>query len=532
MKRWRIEGVPLALDEDEQLLNSKIAALLHICENRIGHLQVVRKSLDARRNRPPRFNFTVAFTVGDEWSAPADLPSGIKVSAVPAEPAPVAFAPVLTAGEKVIVVGCGPAGLFSALSLALHGCPVLLLERGKAVEERHRDVQSFWKEGILLPDSNVYFGEGGAGTFSDGKLTSRVRNPCTIWVKKTLVDMGAPPEILTDAKPHIGSDRLRKVLVNLRKRLASLNCQVIFNAKMTDLIVHKNHLAGIIVNGAAEIKAAHLVLAIGQSSDETYRLLADRGIELGRKAFAMGLRIEHLQEDINRIQYGRWAGHPLLPPADYALTARVPELNRSVYSFCMCPGGQVIGSSSSAGGIVTNGMSLSARNGVYANSAIVVNVHPEDYEEYGPSGLSGLAFRRTWEEKAFQAGGNTYMAPAQGLINFLEDRDSPETGPTSFLPGVKAASLKSILPEYVHDSIRMGMRRFGQAMPGFITAEANLIGVETRTSSPVRIARGDDGQSTSVSGIYPCGEGAGYAGGIISSALDGIRAATHILTRL
>ena len=532
MKRWRIEGVPLALDEGEQLLNPKVAALLHISEKQIGHPQVIRKSLDARRNRPPRFNYIVAFTMGDDWTAPADLPSGIKVNDVPAEPAPVAFASVLPSGEKVIVVGCGPAGLFSALFLALHGCPVLLLERGKPVEERHQDVYSFWKEGILLPESNVYCGEGGAGTFSDGKLMSRVRNPYTLWVKKTLVDMGAPPDILTDAKPHIGSDRLRKVLVNIRKRLLSMHCQINFNTRMTDLIIHKNHLEGIIVNGAAEIKAAHLVLAIGQSSEETYRLLEERGVELGRKAFAMGLRIEHPQEHINRIQYGRWAGHPKLPPADYTLTARVPELNRSVYSFCMCPGGQVIGSSSSEGGIVTNGMSLSARDGMYANSAIVVNIHPEDYDDYGTSVLCGLAFRRIWEEKAFNAGGRTYKAPAQGVINFLEDRDSPVTGAASFLPGVTAASLKSILPNYVYESIRLGMRKFQQAMPGFVTAEANLIGVETRTSSPVRITRGDDGQSTSVRGVYPCGEGAGYAGGIISSALDGVRAALHILTRL
>jgi len=530
MKTWRIEGVPLALDQDEQLLFSLVAAILHIDGNHIGNLQIIRKSLDARRNRPPRFIYNAAFTMDDDWSPPPDLPTGVKVSVGPAEPAPVAFSPSLPAGKKVVVVGCGPAGLFAAYFLALHGCPVLLLERGKPVEERHRDVQSFWKQGILLPDSNVYFGEGGAGTFSDGKLTSRVRNPYTGWVKKILVEMGAAPEILTDAKPHIGSDRLRKVLVNLRKRLLSMDCQVCFNTKMTDLIIHENHLEGIVVNGAGEIKADHLVLAIGQSSDETYRLLAERGVELGRKAFAIGLRVEHPQEHINRIQYGRWTDNPVLPPADYTLTARVPELNRSVYSFCMCPGGQIIGSSSREGGIVTNGMSLSARKGTYANSAIVVNVHPEDYEDYGPSGLSGLAFRRTWEEKAFDAGGRTYKAPAQGLINFLEDRDSPETGATTFLPGVVAASLKSTLPGYVYESIRLGFRKFQQAMPGFITAEANLIGVETRTSSPVRITRGDDGQSISVRGIYPCGEGAGYAGGIISSALDGIRAALHILT--
>lgn len=532
MKPWRIEGLSLGLNEDEEQLSSIIATILHVSGDHIGSPQVIRKALDARRNRPPRFIYNASINMEDGWSPPADLPTGVKVSSVPAEPAPVSFSPSLPAGDRVVIVGCGPAGLFAAHFLAFHGCPVLLLEQGKAVEERHRDVQSFWNEGLLRPESNVYFGEGGAGTFSDGKLTSRVRNPYTVWVKKILVEMGAAPEILTDAKPHIGSDRLRKVLINLRKHLLSRNCQVSFNSKMTDLIIHKDHLEGIVVNGAREIKASHLVLAIGQSSDETYHLLAERGIDLARKAFAMGLRVEHPQEHINRIQYGHWAGHPVLPPADYTLTVRVPELNRSVYTFCMCPGGQVIGSSSREGGIVTNGMSLSARKGAYANSAIVVNIHPEDYEDYGPSGLCGLAFRRDWEERAFDAGGRAYKAPAQGLINFLEDCDSPAAGITSFLPGATAASLRSVLPGYVYDSIRAGIRQFQRAMPGFITAEANLIGVETRTSSPVRINRGDDGQSTSVHGIYPCGEGAGYAGGIISSALDGIRAALHILNRL
>ncbi|MDQ1278331.1 MAG: uncharacterized protein QG555_1373 [Thermodesulfobacteriota bacterium] len=532
MKTWRIDGVPLALDEDVQLLSSLVAAILHIDGNHIDNLQIIRKSLDARRNRPPRFIYNLSFTREEDWSPPANLPAGVKISNVPAEPEPAAFSFSFPAGKQVVVVGCGPAGLFAALFLALHDCPVLLLERGGPVEERHGDVQSFWTRGILLPESNVYFGEGGAGTFSDGKLTSRVRNPYTVWVKKILVEMGAAPEILTDAKPHIGSDRLRKVLINLRKHLLSMGCQVRFHAKMTDLIIHNNHLEGIVVNGVEEIKSDQLVLAIGQSSEETYRLLADRGVELGSKAFAMGLRVEHPQEHINRIQYGRWMGNSALPPADYTLTARLRELNRSVYSFCMCPGGQVIGSSSRDGGIVTNGMSLAARQGSYANSAIVVNVHPEDYDDYGPPGLSGLAFRRSWEERAFTAGGGNYRAPAQGLINFLDDRDSPETGATTFLPGVTAVTLKSLLPDYVYDSLRTGIRHFQQAMPGFITAEANLIGVETRTSSPVRITRGEDGQSARVRGIYPCGEGAGYAGGIISSALDGIRAALNILNQL
>jgi hypothetical protein len=312
--------------------------------------------------------------------------------------------------------------------------------------------------------------------------------------------------------------------------LIALGCEVRFGARVTDFLIHRGRLAGIVVNDYEEIPADHLILATGQSAADTYRKLAERGVALALKPFAIGLRVEHPQELINRTQYGRWAGHTDLPPADYSLTAKVGAPDRSCYSFCMCPGGQVIGCSAEAGGVITNGMSRLGRESPFANSAVVVNVRIEDLEGEGP--LAGLAFRRHWEERAFLAGGSDYRAPAQRLTDFLSGKDHSPIGRCSFLPGVKAADLRDVLPPFVVEGLKRGFAEFERKMPGFITEEAMLIGVETRTSSPVRITRGEEGQSVNLSGLYPCGEGAGYAGGIISSALDGIRAAERLMQSL
>ena len=339
------------------------------------------------------------------------------------------------------------------------------------------DVNRFWKEGRLNPESHVHFGEGGAGTFSDGKLTSRAKNPYTDWVKRILVDMGAPSDILTDARPHIGTDRLRSVVVNLRAKLIELGCEVRFAARVTDFLMSRDKIIGVIINHQEEVRTDHLIVAAGQSADDTCRRLWERGVRM--EPFAIGVRVEHPQSLINQLQYGQWFQSPELPPADYFLTAKIKEMDRSVYSFCMCPGGQVIGCSAESGGMLVNGMSSFHRDGVYANSAVVVNVRVDDFN--GSEPLNGLA-----------------------------------------------ASLQRVLPGFVVEALKKGFRQFDQKMPGFMTNEAHLIGVETRTSSPVRILRGPDGQSVNVKGLYPCGEGAGYAGGIISSALDGIRAAQSI----
>lgn len=527
-KYLQINGITLDVGEGEAGLGLHVASLLGITGGDIASLEVLRRSLDARRTRPPRFVYLLKVGVDAKKVRLFDgltLPPGITVTWAPEPDEPLFDAMPVISGfcRRPVIVGGGPAGLFAALFLAEKGIPALLLERGGPLSRRIEDVERFWEKGILNPESNVCFGEGGAGTFSDGKLTSRVKNPHAAWVKRILVDCGAPAEILVDAHPHIGTDRLRAVVANMRKRLVALGCEVRFDARATDFLVQKGRIAGVVVNNAEEIAADHLILAIGQSADDAYRKLDSMGVLMAAKAFAVGLRVEHPQELINAIQYGRWAKLPGLPPAEYFLTARVAGLNRSVYSFCMCPGGSVVAGSVEAGGVVTNGMSLLARDSSRANSAVVVNVRTEDLKEGEP--LAGLDFRRRWEVAAFNAGGADYCAPAQRLTDFLHAKRTSAGIGATYRPGVREAELSSVLPSFVVVALKRGFAEFERKMPGFITEEAVLVGVETRTSSPVRILRGEDGQSVTIKGLYPCGEGAGYAGGIISSALDGMKAA-------
>jgi uncharacterized FAD-dependent dehydrogenase len=542
-----ITGIKLSLAEGEKQLAAKLAALLSLPEEALLSLKVLRKSLDARRSRPPFFIYGVEAGLADNIHLP-NLPEGeINISVVK-EREPVAFADGIAArkkaipsrrrrreagaGPKVAVVGSGPAGLFAALTLAEKRIPVLILERGKEVSARSRDVQAFWEKGELNGESNVHFGEGGAGAFSDGKLTSRINNPRIRLVKEALVESGAPADILSDAKPHIGTDRLREVVKNFRERLLDLGCEIRFGARVSDFLIQGGRVSGIVVNGEEEIRVDRLILAMGQNAEDTYAKLRERGVQLEPKPFAMGLRVEHPQQLINEIQYGKWRLDPALPPADYFLTAGVKQTDRSVYTFCMCPGGQIIGCSSEPGRVVTNGMSRSVRDGLYANSAVVVNVRTGDFLGTPQEPLKGLEFRRRWEERAFFLGGGNYYAPAQRLTDFLQDRGSDKLLHASFLPGIQAASLRDALPEFVTEALQEGLRLFDRKMPGFITEEAMLVGVETRTSSPVRILREANGQSVGSAGLYPCGEGAGYAGGIISSALDGIKAAESLMASI
>jgi len=538
MKKIRLNGLTLALDEKEECLKQKAAGALGAAASDIVSWRVVKKALDARRGKPPRFVYALHIFFQPNVVLPDELPEGLQLSKWDGEPGGLAENSSSSCDgsqrealkgkiKPVVVVGSGPAGLFAAYRLSLVAIPVVLLERGRPVEKRAADVKLFWEKGILHPESNVLFGEGGAGTFSDGKLTSRSKNPSAGWVKKVLVEMGAPESILTDAKPHIGTDRLRRVILRLRQKLIERGCDVRFENRVTDFVVRGDRIAAVVVNDRQEIETDHVILAIGQSADDTYRLLRERGVNMEPKPFAMGLRAEHPQELINSIQYGRWAGHSQLPPAEYFVTAAVEEQNRSVYTFCMCPGGQVIGCSSFPGRVITNGMSNSARSGVFANSAVVVNIRADDFAR-AENPLSGLDFRDFWERKAFEAGGSSYEAPAQKLAEFVEGKFSGSVGQTSFLPGARAAQLSCVLPDFVADSLREGLRRINRKMPGFISPAAHLIGVETRTSSPVRIRRGRNGQSENIRGLYPCGEGSGYAGGIISSALDGLKAAESV----
>ena len=523
-----VHNVRLAIGQREEDLSGLAAALFGVEADEIKSFRVVRKSLDARRERPPEYNYIIEVWFKDEPKAIAHAVTSVKYAIVE-EKAVTSLPPRhgLKPSKRPVVVGCGPAGLFAALTLAECGIAPILLERGRAVEDRLRDIRAFWDRGELDPESNVQFGEGGAGTFSDGKLTMRSRSDKSDRIKQILVELGAPSEILVEAKPHIGSDRLRPVLIRLRQRLRDLGCEVAFQSRVTDILIRGERMVGVVVNGRDEIETDHLVWAAGQSGAANYELLVRSGIALAPKAFAMGVRIEHPQELINRIQYGKWCREPLLPPAEYSLTVKVEEIDRSVYTFCMCPGGYVIGSSSEEGGIVTNGMSDGQRDGAYANSAVVVTIRPEDFSSDHP--LAGLEFRRMWEQRAFTAAGGGYSAPAQNLMDFLAAKKSHTLKPATFRPGVTPVVLDEVLPGFVARSLRRGFRGFEKKMPGFVTNEAVLIGVETRTSSPVRILRDEDGCSTSVAGFYPCGEGSGYAGGIISSAVDGIKAAESIL---
>jgi uncharacterized FAD-dependent dehydrogenase len=531
MKLLRITGIKLDLDENEEQLSQKAAAILSVSPKDIVNFEIIKKAIDARRNKPPHFVYVVQLALADDFQLPRRPADGIQIRQIEDKLLEPLFSRTSVSVLPVVVVGCGPAGLFAAYVLAARGLKVLLLERGTSIEKRTTDVRAFWEKGILNPASNVLFGEGGAGTFSDGKLTSRSKNPYSSWVKNIFTEMGAPSAILTDAKPHIGTDRLGKVIINLRNKLASMGCAIRFEAQVTDFVVRQGRLVAIVVNEKEEIKTDQLVLAIGQSADDTYGKLQVSGVRMEAKPFAMGLRVEHPQELINSVQYGKWSGHPHLPPAEYSMTAAIPGPNRSVYTFCMCPGGAVIGCSAFPGYVLTNGMSNSLRSGNFANSAIVVNVRVDDFALTGEP-LAGLEFRARWEKKAFLAGGSNYYAPVQRLTDFLEKKATNPTGPTSFRPGTKPAVLDDVLPVFVAGALRAGIYEFNKKMQGFITGEASLIGVETRTSSPVRICRKGDGQSETVNGLYPCGEGSGYAGGIISSALDGIKAAENLINNL
>jgi uncharacterized FAD-dependent dehydrogenase len=527
--RIQMTGLSLELGEGEEQLARKASALLKLAEMSWSVFRVIRKSLDARRNRPPRFVYTVEIDLPDHANIFLGTVQGVTIVEAPPPLFSCECIRKESPGLRPVVVGSGPAGLFAALTLALQGIPVLLLERGGDVGSRVKDVNRFWESGILNRESNVQFGEGGAGTFSDGKLTSRVKNPLAGWVKEIFVEMGAPGDILTDAKPHIGTDNLRNIVVNLRRKLTDLGCELRFQSRLSGIQLHHGRLDGVVVNDVEEIKTHHLILAPGQSADDTYTMLSRSGVVLEPKPFAIGLRVEHPQEWMNRIQYGPWWTDPQLPPADYVLTAQVSSLDRGVYSFCMCPGGRVIGCSVDEGGIITNGMSYARRDAPYANSAVVVTVRTEDFVTSGGNPLAGLVFRRHWEEKAFALGGGGYHAPAQGLDDFIADREGDLPRETSFQPGIRPVLLREALPVFVSAALKEGFGIFERKMPGFICKEAVLIGVETRTSSPIRIKRGEDGQCSGIAGIYPCGEGAGYAGGIISSALDGIGAAKRLL---
>jgi len=519
-------NLTLSPHDAEDRLPAYVASLLDVSQAALRDFRILRKGIDARKKPRIKVIYTVSFSLTDDAPLLSRLASEPNLEWRPESP-PAVFTPV-SSPQRIVIVGSGPAGLFTALRLAEYGLTATVIERGQAVEQRTVDVRRFWETGVLDPESNVQFGEGGAGTFSDGKLTCRSKDPLASWVLEQMANFGAPPEIRYLAKPHIGTDRLRAVVGAIRRHLLARGIEIRFGCRLTDIVASGGAVSAIIVNGEAEVPCDSLVLAGGHSARDTYELLERRKVPLERKAFAMGLRVEHPQALIDRIQYGG-PRHPNLPAADYAVAWNNNATGRSAYSFCMCPGGAVIGGASEEGGVVTNGMSGQLRNTPFANSALVVNVAPADFGGSDP--LAGVRFQRHWEQRAFRAGGGGYHAPAANLMGFM---GLPGKGSlsSSYRPGIVEADLDVVLPPYITQTLREGITEFGRKLRGFITAEATLVGVESRTSAPVRILRNERYESVGLAGLYPAGEGAGYAGGIMSSALDGIRIADTIAARL
>ncbi|SDF51649.1 hypothetical protein SAMN05660235_01858 [Sporolituus thermophilus DSM 23256] len=528
MTLLRITNLRVALNDDRPL--ARIAAQrLKLPAEHIEEVVIFRRALDARRKNNINFVYTLDVRVGiPEGQVLARLGGDRDVASV-AQSVPE---PVMPGPHKLdsppIVVGMGPAGLFAALVLAEHGYRPLVFERGRDVDRRTADVARFWETGAFDPVSNVQFGEGGAGTFSDGKLTTRVTDPRMRQVLDTLIAAGAPPEIRYLHKPHVGTDRLREVVRNLRRRIIDLGGQVRFETPVIDITVKQSRLTGLTVGDGRHFPCNVALFAIGHSARDTYEMLYRRGVAMEAKPFAIGVRIEHPQPLIDRAQYGPMAGHPQLGAADYALVYHDKKCGRTAYSFCMCPGGVVVAAASEAGGVVTNGMSYYRRDSGVANSALVVNVNPEDY---GSHVLSGIELQRHYEMLAFRAGGGGYRAPAQTVGDFLTGQSARYLVAPTYRPGVAPADLRQCLPRFVTDTLAGALVDFGRKIKGFDHPGAVMTGVETRTSAPVRILRGQDFVSVNLGGLYPVGEGAGYAGGIMSAALDGLNAALAVISR-
>lgn len=513
-----LRDLTLDLPVEESNLPLEVARHLGIDLDELSQFRVIRRSVDARKKSRVRMVFTVVFSAVDEAGL---LKLGVDRLENFVAP-PEARLSKVNKASRALVVGMGPAGLFAAKRLAESGVQVTLVDRGRALEQRVKDVEAFWTSSTFDPVSNVQFGEGGAGTFSDGKLTTRLNHPLRLAVLKDLVDCGAPETILVDARPHVGTDRLRKVIINFRKKLLELGVDLRFESCLTGLEVQGGRVSGGVLNDTELIECESLILAPGHSARDTYLMLDKQGVTMDPKGFAVGVRVEHPVELINKIQYGSFADQ--LPAADYSLRHNCSESGRGVYSFCMCPGGEVINAASEADGLVVNGMSHISRGGDYSNSALVVSVSPEDW---GGSSLGGISFQQEWERKAFSAAGSSFMVPAQNMLAFTGQGSGPVT--SSCRPGVVETELRDVLPDFVYHDLRLALPFFERKMRGFVSSEAVLLGVETRTSAPLRILRNEKGESVSHRGLFPTGEGAGYAGGIMSAALDGMRVADLVV---
>ena len=528
----RISNIKVRENITDEKLVHQILHKYHIKSSDIIYWNISKKSIDARKKTNIFFNYTIDIEVKDESKYPnihkiklIDIDQNIK------DKINANLIHSLKSEAPPIIVGAGPAGLFAALTLVQNGICPIIIEQGKTVEERKKDVDNFLYNKKLNIASNVQFGEGGAGTFSDGKLTTGIHNPLCQKVLKEFVNFGAPEEILYLSKPHIGTDKLIDVIKNMRNYILSKGGKFYFSTKFINFttVHHKIHsilLKNLVTNDTFEIQTNKLILAIGHSSRDTFELLYNNGITMEKKNFSVGVRIEHLQKNINKAQYGE---NPKLklPPAEYKLAYHAPS-GRSCYTFCMCPGGTVIASSSEENTIVTNGMSNYLRNGTNANAALLVNVMPDDFKDSSP--LAGIYFQKDLEEKAFILGGANYHAPIQKVKDFLDNKKSSTIGSVipSYLPGTTLSNLNDILPLFISSTLKEGILYFDKKLSGFANPDSILTGVETRSSSPVKIPR-NHSLISNIEGIYPCGEGAGYAGGIMSAAVDGIKCSLSIL---
>ncbi len=582
----RIQELRLPLQEHSpQDLHKAVAQRLHVSEAAVQEVQVFKRSVDARKKNALTFIYTLDVVVANE-----DQVLKARYTDKHLMPSPdtryafVGHAPVGFSQPRPVVIGFGPCGIFAALLLAQMGFKPLVLERGKAVRERTKDTWGLWRKRDLQPESNVQFGEGGAGTFSDGKLYSQIKDPRHLGRKvlTEFVKAGAPEEILYVSKPHIGTFRLVKMVENMRAEIIALGGEIRFGQQVTDLHIEQGRVQGLSLASGERLAASHVIMALGHSARDTFAMLYERGVFMQAKPFAVGFRVEHPQSLIDQARLGAHAGNPLLGAADYKLVHHASN-GRAVYSFCMCPGGTVVAATSEAGRVVTNGMSQYSRAERNANAGIVVNINPEDFSLQGlltpppvvahwplragvtiprmggagtgdePSHastqgdaltsvddaqaihpLAGIAFQRHWESRAYELGGQTYDAPGQLVGDFIAAKPSRAFGQVmpSYKPGVHLTDLATALPDYAIQAMREAFPAFGQKISGFDRADAVLTGVETRTSSPLRITRGEDFQSLNITGLYPAGEGAGYAGGILSAGVDGIRVAEAVAKSL
>ena len=526
MERLTIRIINLRHAADlETGLGHIAASFLDIAESCLTDIRILRRATDARQERVD-FVYTVAVTVEADSATLQRLLARPGISQHQVQELP-AHAKIARLKDRPVVVGSGPAGLFAALTLVERGAPPIVIERGERIKHRAATVDRFWRQGLLNPESNALYGEGGAGTFSDGKLTTRTKSPLKEKVFKTLIAMGAEPAVAFESKPHIGTDRLQKIIPALVDELQRRGADFLFETRVSDIAVEQGQVTGLTAGGR-HISTGTVFLATGHSSRDMYRMLHEKGVVLEHKGFAVGLRIEHPQELINKAMRGPGAKNPALGSADYFFSHKDAESGRGVYSFCMCPGGFVIGCATSDGELCTNGMSTYSRNTGRANSALVVTVREDDFKARGP--LAGIAFQEQLERAAFDAGGGGFFAPVQRAADFMSS--TPTDLPAqdmhcSYSPGVTPADLRLLLPDFICSPLQRGLASFDKKLQGFIS-QGVLIGVETRTSSPLRIVRDKDTyHARGIRGLIPVGEGSGYAGGIVSSAVDGMQGALH-----